>query len=100
MTQEAITHIDQIPTPAVLIETRKLEQNLRAMQAHCEKGGAELWPHCKTHKLVPILQRQLAHGAQGATCAKLSEAEALLPSGVRRIFVAHSLAFPLIGPRV
>ena len=31
-------------------------------------------------------------GADGFTCAKISEALALLPSGVRRIFLAHSIS--------
>ncbi len=81
-----------LATPTVLIEADAMERNLRGMQEVCNSAGVELWPHCKTHKLVPVLRRQLALGAQGATCAKLGEAEAMLPSGVRRIFVAHSLA--------
>ncbi len=81
----------EIDSPAVVIEADKMEHNLRAMQAVCDAHGVELWPHIKTHKLVPILRRQLELGAKGATCAKLGEAEAMLPSGVRRIFIAHSL---------
>lgn len=69
-----------------------MEHNLRTMQTACDAHGVELWPHIKTHKLVPVLRRQLELGARGATCAKLGEAEAMLPSGVRRIFLAHSVA--------
>ncbi len=83
--------IDEIISPAVLIEVDVMEANLRRMQAVCDEAGVELWPHIKTHKMVPVLRRQLELGAKGATCAKLGEAEALLPSGVRRIFIAHSL---------
>lgn len=82
----------QLPSPAVLIDSSAMEHNLARMQAVCDRAGVELWPHIKTHKLVPILRRQLELGAKGATCAKLGEAEALLPSGVRRIFIAHSLS--------
>jgi D-serine deaminase-like pyridoxal phosphate-dependent protein len=81
----------ELESPAVVMDDERLEANLRNMQAVCDAHGVELWPHIKTHKLVPILRRQLELGARGATCAKLGEAEAMLPSGVRRIFIAHSL---------
>ncbi len=82
----------EIESPGIVIDLDGLERNLHAMQAICDRHGVELWPHIKTHKMVPILRRQLELGAKGATCAKLGEAEAMLPSGVRRIFIAHSLA--------
>jgi len=81
----------ELESPSVVIDADRMEHNLRAMQAVCDACGVELWPHIKTHKLVPILRRQLELGARGATCAKLGEAEAMLPSGVRRVFIAHSL---------
>lgn len=84
--------LNDIESPGVVIDAERLERNLQAMQAVCDANGVELWPHIKTHKLVPILRRQLELGARGATCAKLGEAEAMLPSGVRQIFIAHSMA--------
>ncbi len=81
----------ELDSPSVIVDSERMDGNLRAMQAACDAHGVELWPHIKTHKLVPVLRRQLELGARGATCAKLGEAEAMLPSGVRRIFIAHSL---------
>ncbi|HTM96070.1 MAG TPA: alanine racemase, partial [Croceibacterium sp.] len=52
------------------------------------------------HKMVAIARLQLDAGAAGLTCAKLGEAEAMLPSGVRRLFIAHSLVDPRQAPRV
>ena len=72
-----------LDSPAVVIDAALLDKNLQAMQSVCDAGGTELWPHIKTHKMVPVLRRQLELGAVGATFAKLGEAEALLPSGVR-----------------
>jgi len=80
-----------LDSPAVVIDAALLDKNLQAMQSVCDAGGTELWPHIKTHKMVPILRRQLELGAVGATFAKLGEAEALLPSGVRQVFIAHAL---------
>ncbi|MFZ4682393.1 MAG: alanine racemase [Terrimicrobiaceae bacterium] len=87
-------------SPAVVIDAGLLEKNLRAMQSVCDAAGTELWPHIKTHKMVPILRRQLELGAVGATFAKLGEAEALLPSGVRQVFIAHSLVDLAKAPRL
>lgn len=89
-----------LPTPAVLVDRLRLERNLRAMQRACDDHGVELRPHMKTHKMVEVARRQLAGGARGLTCAKLSEAEAMLPSGVREIFLAHSLVDPGKAPRL
>ncbi|CAN5508561.1 D-TA family PLP-dependent enzyme [soil metagenome] len=83
--------IDELSSPAVLIEVDLMEANLRRMQVVCDEAGVELWPHVKTHKMVSVLRRQLELGAQGATCAKIGEAEELLPSGLKRLFIAHSL---------
>lgn len=84
--------IHDLPSPALLIDINALERNLKRVQNACSASGVELWPHIKTHKMVPLLRRQLELGAAGATCAKVGEAEAMLPSGVKRIFLAHSLS--------
>jgi len=82
---------DEIPTPAVLVDQTRLLANIRSMQDSCSTHGVELRPHIKTHKMVPIAREQLLAGARGLTCAKIGEAEAMLPSGVRSLFIAHSL---------
>ena len=76
-----------LPTPAILVDRVKLEANIRSMQSACDAGGIELRPHMKTHKMVEVARRQLGAGAKGLTCAKLGEAEAMLPSGVKEIFM-------------
>jgi D-serine deaminase-like pyridoxal phosphate-dependent protein len=89
-----------LATPAVLVDRTRVAANLRAMQAACNAHGVELRPHIKTHKMVEVTRQQLAAGAVGITCAKLGEAEAMLPSGVRSVFVAHSLVDPSQAPRI
>ncbi len=81
----------ELASPAVVVDVARLDANLRRMQALAYGCTVELWPHIKTHKCEEIGRRQLEYGAKGFTCAKLSEAEALLGTGVRRIFLAHSL---------
>ncbi|HND62765.1 MAG TPA: alanine racemase, partial [Opitutaceae bacterium] len=89
-----------LPTPLVLVDLPRLEANLRGMQEACDRHGVELRPHIKTHKMVEVARRQLALGAKGLTCAKLGEAEAMLPAGPRSLFVAHSLVDPGQARRV
>lgn len=84
----------------VLVDEQRMENNLRAMQDICTKAGVELWPHVKTHKMVHVLRRQLELGATGMTCAKIGEAEALLPAGVKKVFVAHSIVDPRKAKRL
>ncbi len=95
-----MTPFDALPTPAVLVHRDKVAANIRRMQATCDAHGVELRPHIKTHKMVAVARLQLAAGARGLTCAKLGEAEAMLPSGVREIFIAHSLVDPGKAPRL
>lgn len=88
------------PSPAVVIDLDRLERNIARMQQTCDSHGVELWPHMKTHKMVEIAKRQIAAGAKGLTCAKISEAEAMLPAQPKQIFIAHSLVGRENAPRL
>jgi D-serine deaminase-like pyridoxal phosphate-dependent protein len=83
--------LNELPTPTLVVDEDRVRENVRAMQAHCDTKGVRLWPHIKTHKTIEIAKMQLAAGAEGLVCAKLSEAEAMLPSDVNRIFLAYPL---------
>lgn len=95
-----MTTVDALPTPGILVQAERLERNLQRMQQACAAAGIALRPHIKTHKLVPVARRQLELGAMGLTCAKLGEAESMLASEVREIFLAHSLVDPRQAPRI
>jgi D-serine deaminase-like pyridoxal phosphate-dependent protein len=83
--------LDDLATPAVVIDRAKLRHIIGSMQAVCDAHKVEMRPHIKTHKMVEVAKLQLAAGARGLTCAKIGEAEAILPSGVRELFIAYSL---------
>ena len=89
-----------LPTPTLLLDRYRLVRNIGRMQAACDAHGVELRPHIKTHKMVEVARLQIAAGARGLTCAKIGEAEAMLPSGARSIFIAYPLVDPLHGPRL
>src|SRR5687768_11021862 len=92
-------------TPSVLLDLERTEANIQRMQQLCTDAGVELRPHIKTHKSVEVARRQLQAGAAGLTCAKLGEAEAMLPAfenlgRSRELFLAHTLADPQCVPRL
>ncbi len=80
-----------IETPALVVDTTRLERNLDRMQAVAAAAGVALRPHAKTHKCLEVGRRQLAHGATGLTVATLAEAEAFVADGCPSVFIAYPL---------
>lgn len=70
--------IDRIDTPAVVIDRTVVQRNIDRFQALADRIGMQVRPHIKTHKLAEVTRMQLAAGAIGITCQKVSEAEAML----------------------
>ena len=85
--------VDELETPAVLVDLDVLERNVATMAARARAAGVRLRPHAKTHKCPEIGRMQLAAGAPGLTLAKISEAEVFAASGLEDVFVA----FPAVG---
>lgn len=67
-----------IATPALLCDLTLLGDNIASMAQIARSGGVALRPHVKSHKSAFIARRQLEAGASGLSCAKLSEAEAIV----------------------
>lgn len=86
--------ISQIETPALIIEKKRFYENMAAMTRLLEHTSMTLRPHYKSHKCVTISKLQLAAGAKGITCAKLSEAEDLAQAGVGDILIANQVVQP------
>ncbi len=85
--------IDELDTPALLVEKSRLQGNLNRYAAMAKEAGVSLRPHVKTHKTLEIARAQLEHGSPGLTVAKLSEAAVYVEAGFRDIFVAY----PVVG---
>jgi D-serine deaminase-like pyridoxal phosphate-dependent protein len=86
--------ISDLPTPAVLIEKSRLEENLRRMQSRADAAGVRLRPHAKTHKCVEVARLQQKAGASGITVSKPSEAEPFASGGFQDIRIAYPLCTP------
>ncbi len=83
--------IDEIRTPALLIEKARLESNLLRMQDLANRESVELRPHTKTHRCISIADRQRELGAAGITVAKVGEAEVYAAAGFDDIRIAYEV---------
>lgn len=81
-----------LDTPILCIDLDRMESNIRKMAGFCRDQGVEWRPHAKCHKTPAIAQKQIAAGAIGVTCAKVSEAEVQAAGGVRDVLIANVLA--------
>src|SRR6185295_13167883 len=80
--------IFDLPTPALILDQRKLQSNADRMQARVRKLGVTLRPHVKTSKSIDVL-RILSSGAEvPITVSTLAEARYFFGQGVRDILYA------------
>ena len=83
--------LDEVDTPALVLDLDALERNLLRMADAVKESGVRLRPHAKSHKCAEIARRQIAAGAVGVCCQKVSEAEALAQGGVADILVTNEV---------
>ena len=88
--QSQLSYLD---TPSLLIDTDRMERNLKEMADVAADAGVALRPHVKTHKAPVLALRQLELGASGITVAKMGEAEVMADAGIKDI----RIAYPIVG---
>ena len=81
----------EVDTPALILELDAFEGNLRRMQESLAGRDVKVRPHAKSHKCPQIAMRQIARGAVGVCCQKVSEAEALVEGGVGDVLIANEV---------
>lgn len=82
---------DEIDTPALIVDLDALEANIGKMSELARMSGMRLRPHAKTHKCSAIARLQIAAGAVGICCQKVSEAEAMADAGIADILVSNEV---------
>jgi D-serine deaminase-like pyridoxal phosphate-dependent protein len=87
--------VDELDTPALLVDLDRLDRNIAFIAGHLRERGVNWRPHAKAHKSPAVAHRQVAAGAIGITCAKLSEAEVYVAAGIRDILVANQIVGPI-----
>ena len=83
--------MSEIDTPALIIDLDAFERNLACMAEAVGKTGVRLRPHAKTHKSPVIGLKQMALGAVGLCCQKVSEAEAMVQGGIPDVFISNEV---------
>ena len=88
-----------LPTPALILDRRKLEANAERMRSRVRDLGVMLRPHVKTSKSIEVL-KVLAGGTDvPITVSTLAEARYFFGQGVRDILYAVGIA-PVKLPQV
>ncbi|WP_241131230.1 DSD1 family PLP-dependent enzyme [Achromobacter xylosoxidans] len=83
-----------VDTPSLVLDLAAFEANLRAMQAWADRHEVALRPHAKAHKCPEIARRQLALGARGICCQKVSEAVPFVAAGITDIHISNEVVGP------
>ncbi|MDH3321239.1 MAG: DSD1 family PLP-dependent enzyme, partial [Betaproteobacteria bacterium] len=64
--------LEEVDTPALILELDAFEANLRTLADAVRGSGVRVRTHAKTHKCPEVARRQVALGAVGACCQKVS----------------------------
>ena len=85
--------LDEVDTPALILDLDAFEKNLATLK---ESVGdkVRVRPHAKTHKCPEVGKRQIAAGAVGMCCQKVSEAEALVDGGIADVLITNEVVGP------
>jgi D-threonine aldolase len=73
-------HVDELSTPALVVDAEALDHNLATMAA--ARPGNRLRPHVKAHKCTALAARQRDAGHHGFTCATVREVEGMAAAGL------------------
>lgn len=91
--------VEQLDTPALLVDLDALERNIARMAADIAARGSAWRPHSKANKSPAIAHLELAAGAIGIACAKLGEAEVMAANGIGNIMVPNQVVGPIKARR-
>ena len=83
--------VRELETPVLLVNLDAMERNLDRMAENLEGTGRKLRAHGKTHKSPYLARKQIARGAVGVCCQKVSEAEVMAEGGVENILVSSEV---------
>jgi D-serine deaminase-like pyridoxal phosphate-dependent protein len=81
----------EVDTPALVLDLDALERNLERLDASLAGRSVRIRPHAKTHKCPEIARRQIARGAVGVCCQKVSEAQAMVEGGIEDVLIANEV---------
>jgi len=84
--------IEQVETPALVVDLDAMEANIKALAARVAAyPSVRVTPHAKAHKSVEIARRQMAAGASRMCCQNVAEAEAMAAGGIDNILLSNEI---------
>ena len=85
--------LEDVDTPALILDLDAFETNLKRLADAVAgvAGRVRVRAHAKTHKCPEIGKRQIAAGAVGVCCQKVSEAEAMVEGGIADVLVSNEI---------
>src|SRR5262249_43343070 len=96
ITSRGQMNVADIPTPALVVDLRAMNRNIRTMADYFAGRTAKLRPHFKAHKTPAIARRQLEAGScTGITCATIGEGEVVARE---RLCDEILIANEIVGP--
>ena len=81
-----------VETPALILDLDAFDRNLKRMADALSGRGMRLRAHAKSHKCPDIALRQVAMGAIGICCQKVSEAAVFVAAGIQDVLVTNQVA--------
>lgn len=86
--------VTALDTPAMFIDVAAVEHNIAMMSEQIRETGAVWRPHTKAIRSPALAKMLVDGGAVGVTCAKLSQAAALVEGGIRDVLIANEIVGP------
>jgi D-serine deaminase-like pyridoxal phosphate-dependent protein len=86
-----VENVAELPSPALLLFADRIEHNL-ALMLKIAGGPERLRPHVKTHKLAPLIRRQLELGITKFKCSTIAEVEMCAAEGAPDVLLAMPCA--------
>jgi D-serine deaminase-like pyridoxal phosphate-dependent protein len=83
--------LSEVDTPCLILDLDAFERNLQRLHESLAGRSVKVRPHAKSHKCPQIALKQIALGAVGVCCQKVSEAEALVDGGVGDVLVTNEI---------
>jgi len=82
--------LEDVDTPALVLDLEVFERNQNTL-FDLVRSRVRVRPHAKTNKCPEVAKRQMAMGAVGVCCQKVSEAEAMVDGGIGDVLVSNEI---------
>ena len=81
-----------LETPALLLDTARMERNIARMKTQLSRLGVAFRPHVKTNKCIEVARRLMNTPEGPITVSTLHEAEYFAANGVHDMLYAVAIA--------